>query len=65
MIPGKYLECMQRQGHKELFPFDLEPERTLHRSRKETHVTQPEIMQHLVDARHIHDGDEPQVEHNG
>ena len=65
MISGKYLECKQRQGHRELFPFDPEPERTLHRLCKETHVIQPEIMQHPVDAGHIHDGDEPQVEYNG
>ena len=65
VISGKYLECMQRQGHRELLPFDLEPERTQHRLRRETHVTQPEIMQHQVDAKHIHDGDEPHVEQNG
>ena len=65
MISGKYLECMQRQDHRELLPFDPEPERTLHRLRRKTHVTQPEIMQHQVDAWHIHDGDEPQVEQNG
>ena len=65
MISGKYLECMQRQDHKEVLPFDPEPKRTLHRLRRKTHVTQPEIMQHQVDARHIHDGDEPQVEQNG
>ena len=65
MISRKYLECMQRRGHKELFPFDPESERTLHQLRKETHVTQFEIMEHQVDAGHIHDGDEPQVEQNG
>ena len=65
VISGKYLECMQRQGHMELFPFDPELERTLHRLRKETHVTHLEIMQHPIDAGHIHDEDEPQVEHNG
>ena len=64
VILGKYLECMKRQGHRKLFPFDSEPERTLHRLCRETHVTQPEIIQHQVDARHIHDGDEPQVEQN-
>ena len=64
-ITGKYLGCMQRHDHKELFPFDSEPERTLHRLRKETHVTLPKIMQHPVDTGHIHDGDEPQVEQNG
>ena len=65
VISGKYLECMQRQGQRELLPFDSKPERTLHRLRTETHVTQPEIMQHQVDARHIYDGDEPHVEQNG
>ena len=44
VISGKNLECMQRQGHRELLPFDLEPEQTLHRLRREAHVTQPEIM---------------------
>ena len=65
MISGKFLECMQIQGHRELFLFDPKPERTLHRLRKETHVTQLEIMQHPVDIGHVHDGDEPHVEHNG
>ena len=50
VISGKYLECMQRQGHKELLPFDLEPEQTLHQLRREAHVTQPEIMQDQVDV---------------
>ena len=65
VILGTYLERMQRQNHRELLPFDPELERTLHRLRKETHVTQSEIMQHQVDAGHINDGDEPQVEQNG
>ena len=56
VISGKYLECMQRQGHRELLPFDPEPERTLHQLQRETRVTQPEIMQY--------DKDEPQVEQN-
>ena len=56
---------MQRQNHRELLPLDLEPERTLHQLRKVTHVTQPEIMQHQVDAGHIHYRDEPQVDQNG
>ena len=62
MISGKYLEYMQRQDHMELLPFDPEPKRILHRLRRKTHVTQPEIMQHQVNAGHIHDGDEQQVE---
>ena len=65
VILGKYLEYMKRQGDMELLPFDPEPERTLRRLCREAHVTQPEIMQHQVDARQIHDRDEPHVEHNG
>ena len=65
MISGKYIECMQRQGHLELLPFDPKPEQTLHRLRREAHITQPEIMKHQVDTRQIHDRDEPQVEQNG
>ena len=65
VISGKYLECMQRQRHRELLPFDSEPERTLHRLRRETHVTQPKIMQHPIDAGQIRGRDEPQVEPNG
>ena len=65
MISGKYLECMQRQGHKELLPFDLEPEQTLHQLRREAHVTEPQIMRHLVDIGQIQDRDEPQMEQNG
>ena len=62
VISGKYLECMQRQDHRELLLFDPELERTLHRLRREAHVTQPEIMKHQVDAGQIHDRDEPHVE---
>ena len=58
IISGKYLECMQRQGHRELLPFDLELEQTLHQLRREAHVTEPEIMRHLVDIRQIQDRDE-------
>ena len=56
---------MQRQDHRELVPFDPGLERTLHRLRREAHVTQPEIMQHQVDVGQIHDRDEPQMEQNG
>ena len=59
MISGKYLECMQRQDHKELLPFDPESEQTQHRLRREARVTRSEIKQHQVDAGHIHDRDEP------
>ena len=62
VISGKYLECMQRRGHRELLLVDPKPERTLHQLRREIHVTQLEIMQHQVDAGQIHDRDEPQVE---
>ena len=62
VISGKYLESMQRHDHRELLPFDPKPERTLHRSRREAHITQSEIMQHPVDVGQIHDRDEPQVE---
>ena len=65
IFSGKYLECIQRQGHRELLSFDPEPERTLHQLHREAHITQPEIMQHPIDAGQIHDRDEPQVEHNG
>ena len=65
VISGKYLKCKQRQGHKELLPLDPELERTLRQLRREAHVTQPEIMQHPVEAGQIHDRDEPQVEQKG
>ena len=61
LISRKYLERMQRPDHRELLPFDPEPEQTLHRLRREAHVTQPEIMQNQVDAGQIHDRDEPHV----
>ena len=57
--------CMQRLDHKELLPFNPEPEQTLHQLREEAHATQSEIMQHQVDEGQIHDRDEPQVEQNG
>ena len=65
MISGKQLVCMQRQGSRELLPFDPKPERTLHRLRREAHVTQFEIMQNQEDEERFHDRNEPQVEHNG
>ena len=57
--------CMQRQDRRELLPFNPKPERTLHRLRREAHATQSKIMHHQVDEGHIHDRDEPLVEHNG
>ena len=65
MISGKQLVCMQRQGHMELLPFDPKPERTVHRLRKEAHVTQFEIMQNQEDEGQVHDRNEPQVGQNG
>ena len=65
MVSGKYLECMQRQDHRELLPCDPKPKQTLHRLRREARVTQYEIMEHQVDTRNIRDRDEPQVEQNG
>ena len=40
MISRKQLVCMQRQDRRELLPFDPEPEPTLHRLRREVHITQ-------------------------
>ena len=57
--------CMQRQGCKELLPFDPELERTLNRLRREAHTTQFEIMQNQEDEGQFHDRNEPQVEQNG
>ena len=64
VISGKYLECMQRQDHRALLPFNPEPEQTFHRICTETRVTQFEIMQHEVDEGQIHDRDEPHEEQN-
>ena len=57
--------CMQRQDHMELLPFDLEPERTLHRLSREARVTQVEIMQNQEDEGQFQGRNEPQVEWNG
>ena len=51
--------CMQRQDRRELLPFDPEPERTLHRLRREAQKTQSEIMQNQEDEGQFHDRNEP------
>ena len=56
--------CMQRQDHKELLPFDPEPERTLHRLCREAHVTQIKIMQNQEDEGQFQQRNEPQVDQN-
>ena len=49
MIAGNHLVCMQIQDQWELLPFDPEPERTLHQSRREACATQVKIMQNQED----------------
>ena len=57
--------CMQRQDRRELLPFDPEPERTLHRLRREAHATQFKIMQKQEDEGRFQERNEPQVDQNG
>ena len=57
--------CMQRQDLRELLPFDSEPERTLHRLRREAHATQFEIIQNQEDEGQFQERNEPQVDQNG
>ena len=57
--------CMQRQGRRELLPFNPEPKRTVHRLHRETRAPQSEIMQNQEDEGQVHDRNEPQVEQNG
>ena len=58
---------MRRRGQVELHPFDPEPERTLHRLRKEQreaqHITLA-IMQNNVEQDHGQEQNEPQGGHN-
>ena len=54
--------CMQRQDRRELLPFDPEPERTLHRLRREAHATQFEIMPNQEDEGQFQERNEPQVD---
>ena len=65
MISGKQLVCMQRQDRGELLPFDPEPEQTLHRLRREAHVTQFKIMRNQEDEGQFQERNEPQVNQNG
>ena len=65
MILGKHLVCMQRQDRRELLPFNLEPERTLHRLHREAHATQFEIMQNQEDEGQFQEMNEPHVDQNG
>ena len=65
MISRKHLVCMKRQDHRELLSFDSEPERTLHRLRREAHATQFEIMQNQGDEGQFQERNEPQVDQNG
>ena len=57
--------CIQRQDHKELLPFDPEPERTLHRLRREAHTTQFKIMHNQEDEGQFQERNEPHVDQNG
>ena len=57
--------CMQRQDRMELLPFDLEPERTFHRLRREAHATQFEIMHNQEDEGQFQERNEPRVDQNG
>ena len=65
MISEKHLVCMERQDRRELLPLDLEPERTLHRLRREAHATQFEFMQNQEDEGQFRERNEPQVAQNG
>ena len=59
---------MRRRGQVELRPFDPEPERTLHRLRREQREAQHRnlaIMQNNVEQDHGQEKNEPQGGHNG
>ena len=59
---------MQSRGQVELHPFDPEPERTLHRLRREQREAQHRnlaIMQDIVEQDHGQEQNEPQRGHNG
>ena len=63
-----YNECMRRRGQVELYLFDPEPERTLHRSSRELRKAQHRnlaIMQNNVEQDHGQEQNEPQGGHNG
>ena len=56
--------CMKRQDRRELLPFNPEPERTLHRLRREAHTTQFKNIQNQENERHFQERNEPQVDQN-
>ena len=56
--------CMQRQDRRELFPFDHEPERTLHRLRREARTTQFETIHNQEDEGQFQETNELQVDQN-
>ena len=63
-----YCECMRCRGQVELRSFDPEPERTLHRLRREQREAQLRnlaIMQDIVEQGHGQEQNEPQRGHNG
>ena len=63
-----YSECMRTRGQAELHPFDPEPERTLHRLRRELKTTQNRnlaIMQNNEEHDLGHEKNEPQRDRNG
>ena len=63
-----YSECMRRRGQVELPPFDLEPQRTLHRLHRELRKAQYinlAIMQNNEEHDHGHEQNEQQGDRNG
>ena len=63
-----YSECMKTQGQVELHQFDPEPERTLHRLRRELRTTQYrnlEIMQNNEEHNLGQLQNDPQWDRNG
>ena len=63
-----YSECMRTRGQAELYPFDPEPERTLHRLRRELKTAQyrnPAITQNNEEQDLGLEQNEPQRGRNG
>ena len=63
-----YSECMRKRGQVDLHPFDPEPERTLHRLRRELRTAQNRnlaIMQNNEEQDLGHEQNEPQRDRNG
>ena len=63
-----YSECMRKRGQVDLHPFDLEPERTLHRLRRElrtAHNRNLAIIQNNEEHDLGHEQNEPQRDRNG